>query len=141
MPAQRSQQVERLYHQARERDPHERAAFLDQACGDDDALRREVESLLAEDDGVRSFLETPALARGGGMTLERWRRIEQLCQAALERDRTLRGGVHRGSLRGRRGATARSRVVAGPGGTGWSFLEASPLEDLAAQEAQAAIPF
>jgi serine/threonine protein kinase len=61
MPAERSQRIEDLYHAARGRDPSERAAFLGQACAGDDALRREVESLLAEDDGVQSFLETPAL--------------------------------------------------------------------------------
>src|SRR3989441_6670820 len=61
MTAERSQQIERLYHEARERDPRERAAFLAHACAGDIALRREVESLLAEDPGVRSFLETPAL--------------------------------------------------------------------------------
>ena len=61
MPAERSQQIERLYHEARERDPRERAAFLAHACAGDSALWREVESLLAEDPGVRSFLETPAL--------------------------------------------------------------------------------
>ena len=61
MATERSQQIEQLYHQARERDLAERAAFLEQACGGDEALRREVESLLAEDDGVGTFLETPAL--------------------------------------------------------------------------------
>src|SRR5262249_11937445 len=61
MPAQRSQQVARLYHEARERGPLERAAFLAQACAGDDTLRGEVESLLAEEGGVGSFLETPAL--------------------------------------------------------------------------------
>ncbi|PYS09605.1 MAG: hypothetical protein DMG17_26625 [Acidobacteria bacterium] len=141
MPAQRSQQVERLYHQARERDPHERAAFLDQACGDDDALRREVESLLAEDEGVRSFLETPALARGGGMTPERWRRIEQLCQAALERDRTLRGAFLEEACAGDEELQREVESLLAQEGQVGSFLEASPLEDLAAQEAQAAIRF
>src|SRR5262249_36843532 len=61
MTGERLPQIERLYHDARARDPHERAAFLEQACAGDDALRSEVESLLAEDVGVRSFLETPAL--------------------------------------------------------------------------------
>src|SRR5437899_714127 len=61
MPAERSQRIEQLFHAARERDPRERAAFLEQGCGGDDELRREVESLLAEDGGVQSFLETPAL--------------------------------------------------------------------------------
>jgi serine/threonine protein kinase len=60
VPAERSQQIEQLYHAARERNPDERAAFLEQACSGDDALRREVESLLAEDSRVQSFLEAPA---------------------------------------------------------------------------------
>jgi serine/threonine-protein kinase len=61
MPAERSERIEQLYHAARERDPDQRAAFLQQACAGDEALLREVESLLGEDDGVESFLETPAL--------------------------------------------------------------------------------
>src|SRR5262245_3019660 len=61
MPAERTQQVEQLYHDARKRDQSEHAAFLEQACGGDYALRREVESLLAQDCNVESFLETLAL--------------------------------------------------------------------------------
>src|SRR2546422_6530672 len=61
MSAERSRQVEQLYHAARERDPAQRAVFLDQACAGDQALRHEVDSLLAEDARVESFLETPAL--------------------------------------------------------------------------------
>src|SRR5262245_44787081 len=61
MPAERSQRIEELYHAAREYDAAKRAAFLQQACGGDETLRREVESLLAEDEGVEGFLETPAL--------------------------------------------------------------------------------
>lgn len=38
-----------------------RAAFLSEACRGDENLRREVESLLAEDDAGASFLESPAL--------------------------------------------------------------------------------
>src|SRR5438094_3678502 len=61
MRAERSQRVEQLYHAARERDPRERAAFLSQACAGDERVRSEVGSLLAQDDGVKRFLETPAL--------------------------------------------------------------------------------
>src|SRR5262245_58015016 len=61
MPVERSQRIEQLYHDARERDPRERVAFLEQACAGDDALQHEVESLLAEEDRVQSFLEKPAL--------------------------------------------------------------------------------
>ena len=39
--------VDRLLGAAFEREPHERAVFLREACGDDEALRRDVESLIA----------------------------------------------------------------------------------------------
>ena len=54
--------VEQLFHEARERPPDERAAFLAQACGDP-ALRHDVESLLAQEDG--------SLLRDGVQTLAR----------------------------------------------------------------------
>ena len=53
--------VERLYHAALEQDPNERDAYLRVACSGDDEVRREVESLLANEGGAR-FLSTPALA-------------------------------------------------------------------------------
>jgi len=37
----------------------QRAAFLDQACGGDQELRRKVESLLKAHDRVGNFLEEP----------------------------------------------------------------------------------
>jgi hypothetical protein len=37
------------------------AAYLNQACAGDDALRQEVESLLAEEKGAQGFLEVPAI--------------------------------------------------------------------------------
>ena len=43
------QQVEKIYHAARQRNPQERSVFLDGACRDDSDLRRKVESLLAGD--------------------------------------------------------------------------------------------
>ncbi len=46
MTPERWREIERLYHAALERDAAERAAFLNEACGGDEALRREVESLL-----------------------------------------------------------------------------------------------
>jgi Tol biopolymer transport system component/predicted Ser/Thr protein kinase len=49
MSSDRLQQIEDLYHAARKRPAAERAGFLDQACAGDDELRREIESLLAED--------------------------------------------------------------------------------------------
>ena len=40
----RWRRIEDIYHAALERDESERPAFLKAACGDDDMLRREVES-------------------------------------------------------------------------------------------------
>ena len=53
--------VEQLYHAALARDERERAAFLRDACGADESLRRELESLLAYADGSAGFLEAPAI--------------------------------------------------------------------------------
>ena len=60
MTPERWQQVERLYHAALEREASQRAAFLREACSGDEALRGEVESLLAQEDGA-SLLEKPAI--------------------------------------------------------------------------------
>jgi serine/threonine protein kinase/tetratricopeptide (TPR) repeat protein len=50
-------QVKELFTLALERDSAERSEFLRQACGDDDALRCEIESLLSSFDGAATFLE------------------------------------------------------------------------------------
>jgi hypothetical protein len=57
MIPERLRQIEELYHLARERKPGERAAFLIQACTQDEDLRREVESLLASDPSSAALLE------------------------------------------------------------------------------------
>ena len=49
MDPERWERVARLFESALERDPTAREAFLRDAAGDDEALRREVESLLAQD--------------------------------------------------------------------------------------------
>jgi eukaryotic-like serine/threonine-protein kinase len=53
--------VEDLYHRALEQPTSRRAEFLQQSCGGDDALRREVESLLAHETSAQNFIESPAL--------------------------------------------------------------------------------
>ena len=60
----RWQEIESLYHSARERNPEERLAYLESACGGDETLLREVESLLANDDLAAEFLETAHEAPG-----------------------------------------------------------------------------
>jgi eukaryotic-like serine/threonine-protein kinase len=60
MNPERWAQIERLYHAALEREPAARQAFLDAACAGDDALRREVATLLACDERAAGFIEAPA---------------------------------------------------------------------------------
>ncbi len=61
MTSDRHDQIERLCHAASEYDRSDRAAFLATACGWDEALRREVESLLAHDASAKDFMSVPAL--------------------------------------------------------------------------------
>ena len=63
----RWQQVSRLYHAALTHEPQTRSAFLKEACAGDVALQREVESLLAHEDAVADFIETPALQAAGSL--------------------------------------------------------------------------
>jgi serine/threonine-protein kinase len=61
MTPERYKQIGELYHQALAVEPEHRDAFLDRACSADDELRREVQSLLAADEQVASFLDSPAM--------------------------------------------------------------------------------
>lgn len=49
IPPDRWETIQQVFHDAAERPPGERAAFLDRACAGDPGLRDEVESLLASD--------------------------------------------------------------------------------------------
>lgn len=54
-----------LFARLVELSPDEQRAFLDRECGGDDAMRRELESLLSHHDTDPSFLEGSALADAG----------------------------------------------------------------------------
>ncbi len=59
MNAERLDQIEELYHAALEIAPAERAAFLDEICGEDADLRREVESLLGFEESSDNLFNAP----------------------------------------------------------------------------------
>jgi len=61
MDSDRWKQIDGLLQSALERPPDERDAFLRQACGGDEALEREVRSLLASQQAAGSFLDSPAI--------------------------------------------------------------------------------
>jgi eukaryotic-like serine/threonine-protein kinase len=52
-------EIEPILDAAMARSPQERPAFIAAACGSDDALRREVESLLAQEAAAEGLLSTP----------------------------------------------------------------------------------
>src|SRR5882724_7062722 len=60
MAPERWRQIEELYHSALGVAEDQRATFLQKACAGDDALRGEVESLLAHERSAEDFIETPA---------------------------------------------------------------------------------
>jgi len=53
--------VKRIHQSALDVDPSERVRFVDESCGGDEALRREVHSLLTYATDAESFLERPAV--------------------------------------------------------------------------------
>jgi serine/threonine protein kinase len=53
---------ETIFHLALEQPANERTAWLQQACGPDDALRQRVELLVAAHENPGSFMRNPALA-------------------------------------------------------------------------------
>ena len=67
MTSDRWRRIEQIYEAALQRAPSERRVFLDSACGDDQALRRDVERLLAANEQAGDFLASPAweVASGG----------------------------------------------------------------------------
>ncbi len=57
---ERWQRIKEIFNSLQECPPAERASFLHHACGGDDRLRHEVESLLAADESNEEFLDAPA---------------------------------------------------------------------------------
>src|SRR6266511_2096338 len=61
MTPARFQTIEEIFLAALEQEPEQVSAFLDTACDGDDALRREVEVLLASDQKAGRFIESSAV--------------------------------------------------------------------------------
>ena len=67
MAPERWQKIEQVYHAALEREESQRAAYLHEICAGDEAMRREVESLLRHEKGANSFLDAPAVEAAAKM--------------------------------------------------------------------------
>ena len=99
-----------MLHAALARGERERAAFLVQACAGDVALRREVESLLAQPASTGGFLEAGRGRRGAAGQRSRRLRADRPAPRRLPGARAHRRGRHgRGLPRARHEARPRRR--------------------------------
>ena len=73
MDAGRWRQVEKLYHAATELEEDQRKAFLDRECAGDQALRVELESLIAYSQQTGRIIDKPALDAAVGAIAEELR--------------------------------------------------------------------
>jgi serine/threonine protein kinase/Tol biopolymer transport system component len=62
MKPERWSKIESVFHKALEADESRRGSVIEESCAGDEALRREVESLLAHHSDSASFIEQPAFA-------------------------------------------------------------------------------
>ncbi|MGQ0763280.1 MAG: protein kinase domain-containing protein [Acidobacteriota bacterium] len=67
---ERWQKLKELFHHALEYEPAKRAEFLAEACGSDEDLRREAQSLLEPHDGQESLFESPAFEAAAALIVE-----------------------------------------------------------------------
>ena len=63
------QRLKEVFAAARALTASDRQGYLATACAGNEALRQEVESLLASHERAKSFLESPAVAWGDGTPL------------------------------------------------------------------------
>ena len=97
--------VKRIHQSALDKDPSERAAFVDELCGGDETLRSEVQSLLTYASEAESFLERPAV------------------------DTTQPGESHEATLVGRTISHYQLLSLLGAGGMGEVYLARDPRLD------------
>ena len=71
MTNEKWEQIKEVFDAAWQRTPDERARFLDEACGTDETMRREVESLLSSFDGAGSFMAKPIVGETPGSAIPR----------------------------------------------------------------------
>jgi serine/threonine protein kinase/Tfp pilus assembly protein PilF len=70
MTPERYQRLGNIYHAALEYEPEARAMFLDDVCGSDEELRREIETLLDAHNKVGNYFASPALEVAAGLIAE-----------------------------------------------------------------------
>src|SRR5262249_29723388 len=75
MTPERWKRIDDLFQAALEREPPERAAFLNEACAGDPALRVEVESLISSDEQQNHLIDSPAFEVGAILLASRQKEL------------------------------------------------------------------
>ena len=83
MDPERWQRIESIFQKTLDADEDRRARVLVESCAGDEALRREVESLLAQHENVGEFMERPAFAGPAPASLPPRPRSEDANSAAI----------------------------------------------------------
>jgi hypothetical protein len=85
MDEEHDERIEELFHRLVDLPEHERKAHLDRECGSDDALRAELEGLLAHGTARDGFLERPALRIGPELPqrIGRFRIVRKLADGGM----------------------------------------------------------
>lgn len=63
MTPERLQQIKQIFNSAVRYEASQRATFLSDVCGDDETLRKEVESLIEAHEKEGSFIDSPVYER------------------------------------------------------------------------------
>ncbi len=69
--SERERNITSIFHSAMEREPHERASYLDGACGTDEVLRREIEALINSHESAGTFISSPTYEQGAALLEDR----------------------------------------------------------------------
>lgn len=88
MTQERFRKIRNLFEAALDRLPEARAAFLEEACRDDQDLREEVDRLLAAHQQTEGVLDRPALLRGDvgrmeGRTIDNYEVLRELGRGGM----------------------------------------------------------
>ena len=111
MKAERWEHIKQICSEALERDAAGREEFLEEACAGDPLLRKEVESLLAQQSAADDFIESPALEVAAR---------ELAASKAGSRSRTSPAALSRTTGSSTRSAPAAWVLFAGPRTCGWA---------------------
>ena len=92
------QRVKEIFNEAREKPPSDRSGFLATECSDDEALRAEVETLLAADDDAGKFLASPTMDSANDVPRMDPSDVFDLLQRALSGRYSLESELGRGGM-------------------------------------------